>query len=325
MATHLLVDGDAPFLKQEAMEAFVAKHADKGVRIFNGEDTSPDEIVEWSRGGFDFFGDSKIAVVRDIDSFKDEKDTFLKFLQGIVEEKAKSPVLMLVTGEGQLDKRLKLSKFITGAFKVVILNAPKKDKDDEWVSWLRGKANALGKEIGAKEAGAFLRFVGKNHHDLWRELRKVALYMGDRKQVEVDDLAKNLIRLIKHPPYEITEAVALRNSKYAMMLVRRFVRDNSSGDPGLVLLSLFMKLFEKMLVVAGEKAAGRPYSEIASVIGEKHGYYFDQKWDAFLAKWNTDQILDAMRRLRAADLNVKRYGMASEKQAEWVVASVLRT
>ncbi len=92
---------------------------------------------------------------------------------------------LVLLWDEKADARHALVQAVNGAGLVLTFWTP---FENQLPRWARDRARALGKALSWEAAQALVEAVGGNTQDLSQELEKLALYVGDRAEIGVDDL-----------------------------------------------------------------------------------------------------------------------------------------
>src|SRR5258708_5457423 len=145
-----------------------------------------------------FFGSGKVIWLKDCNFLSDERtassQAVTESLVGLAQELKEfswEKVRLLISA-AKVDKRKVFYKTLDKLGSVEVL-AGWSAEDRDWVnqadSWGRKALRARGKEISDEALAELINRVGPNARQLDNEVEKVALYVGDRQIVQMDDVA----------------------------------------------------------------------------------------------------------------------------------------
>jgi DNA polymerase-3 subunit delta len=144
-----------------------------------------------------FFGSGKVIWFQDCSFLSDERAATKDVLESLalladeLKEFAWQNVRLLISA-GKVDKRKSFYKALDKLGAVESFAGWSVD-DRDWAgqaeAWARKGLGARQKEISDEALAELINRVGPNARQLDNEVEKVALYVGDRKEVEFDDVA----------------------------------------------------------------------------------------------------------------------------------------
>lgn len=199
---------------------------------------------------------------------------------------------------GSLDKRRKLYKELSqkgvawesGPLTGMVL----KDFIQSWLS-------ARGKRISPRA----LELIYTNYQGeltlLVQELEKLAIYIGEQKEVLPEDVEAVMSFPEQHNIFALTDAVGAKNGGEALWLLRSILR---SGEQPLYVLSMLARQFR--LILHGKALAAKGYSkeQIAHRI-QAHPYAV-QKALAQGRYYGKQELIEALAKLLEVDVAIKR-------------------
>lgn len=173
-----------------------------GLEVINGACDTVDEAVAAVRSCRDalntvgFFGAGKLVWLRDSSFFYDGKPGKSETVKLAVAELAEEvkrglmPGVRLVVHASSVDKRTAFYKAMGKHGVVVASDMP--DRDYKWDEHAMGMLRGLLDEAGLRASGPvielFVERAGNQSRQLAIEVEKLQVYLGDRKQITVDDV-----------------------------------------------------------------------------------------------------------------------------------------
>jgi DNA polymerase-3 subunit delta len=149
-----------------------------------------------------FFGAGKVIWLQNCNFLSDERaatQDVTQSLAGLAEELKEFPWqnVRLLISAGKVDKRKVFYKALDKLGSVESFASWSVD-DRDWAgqaeAWARKGLRARQKEISDEALAELINRVGPNARQLDSEVEKVALYVGDRKEIEFEDVAAVCIR-----------------------------------------------------------------------------------------------------------------------------------
>ncbi|MCX7934771.1 MAG: DNA polymerase III subunit delta [Planctomycetota bacterium] len=176
------------------------------------------------------------------------------------------PGMWLIIETRALDRHSRLGKVL--AAKASIIPCPEVKQQAEILRWLRQRARHWHKEIEPRAAEMLIASHGSRLGALDAEIEKLALYVGERPTIAVDDVSQFLSGSLEFEIFGLTQAVEERDLRqallYAQRIVEHGVRDQagrkadgeSSGQMALALLSRTLQglISARLAVSAGESS-----------------------------------------------------------------------
>jgi DNA polymerase-3 subunit delta len=144
-----------------------------------------------------FFGSGKVIWLKNCNFLSDERAAtkdVTESLAGLAEELKEfswQNVRLLISA-GKVDKRKVFYKALDKLGTVESFagwSVDDRDWADQAEAWARKGLRARQKEISDEALAEFINRVGPNARQLDNEIEKVALYVGDRKEIEFEDVA----------------------------------------------------------------------------------------------------------------------------------------
>ncbi len=166
-----------------------------------------------------FFGSGKVIWFKDCNFLSDEraatKDVTesLAALADELKEFAWQNVRLLLSA-GKVDKRKVFYKTLDKVGAVESFtgwSADDRDWADQAETWARKGLRARQKEISDEAIAELISRVGPNPRQLGSEIEKVALYVGDRKEIEFEDVATICTRTKTARAFALGDALGDRN------------------------------------------------------------------------------------------------------------------
>ncbi|NLI92420.1 MAG: DNA polymerase III subunit delta [Peptococcaceae bacterium] len=202
-----------------------------GIETYLGKEISPEEVVEASNTS-SFFS-RRLVIVDDIPYFNQGKgnsnsgetnrreeiessegsegsnlDRLINYCQN------PNPAACLVLISEKANRGRKLYKEIAKAGKVLEFTYPK--GQTEWLHWVQKEAKIRGKIINASAASFLVESAGHHTGILSQELDKLCLYVGDKPEINQDDISAVSIPLIETSVFAMLDAIAAGNSSTAI-------------------------------------------------------------------------------------------------------------
>ncbi len=244
-----IVSGSEYFLKKQALmeikkRFFSEGGVEQGLIEFNGKDTDRNFAGNLTEGNnlkkagsptlfYDvidevkttpMFGRHKLIIV-------ENADTFLGRYQDKVLGYLKNPcsVNCLILEVLSIDKRTKLAKAMDGKQGILIecdklydRPAPwetrKLEYDSELTKWIVMHARNFGKIVNLKSAFCLLEKTGNNLSIINNQIDALSVYIGDRKEITIDDIQKLLGVSHREKLYNLLDAISMKDTISAIKM-----------------------------------------------------------------------------------------------------------
>ncbi|MCX8131748.1 MAG: DNA polymerase III subunit delta [Clostridia bacterium] len=172
------------------------------------------------------FSERKIVIVRNSGLLKAKKkqddegkgkqgdDSLVSYLQNLPE------YTCLVFFEEEIDKRVKVIDIIkkNGLIVEFVFQKPV-----ELVKWVSKVFKTYKKEIDPVLASRMVENCEQGMTEILNEINKVVLYLGDRQRVTNDDIEKICTKSIKGRIFDLTDAIAEKNTAKALKLLNDMI------------------------------------------------------------------------------------------------------
>ena len=180
-----------------------------------------------------------------IEKYPDKKrEDAVKQLESYLADPASFTVLIIEAGH--LDQRMRLGKIL--AEKALVVQVGLGDNQDQRNAAAVALAKSLAREQGIDfEKGAAEDLAESVAADLQRlktEIEKLATYLGERKTIRREDVARMIISEKAATVWELADFLAARRTKPALEFLQRLLRD---GDEPLSILGALAWMYRKLV------------------------------------------------------------------------------
>lgn len=176
--------GEETFLLERAMRSLLDKAIDPSLKDFNfnqyyGNESKGVDILDAAQT-LPMFSDRRAVLVKRAEGLSAAAgDVLLPYLQNPSESTC------LIFCGSKIDQR---KKFFTELKKNGILVEFKRVYDNKLPAFIQGEAKAHGKPVDAPAADLLAFLVGNNLQELSSQIEKLAVYIGNRQKITVDDV-----------------------------------------------------------------------------------------------------------------------------------------
>lgn len=236
----ILILSDQAFLRQQPIDILKSRIADEGFFDFNYEsfDIGTHQVSEIINAAntVPFASAHRLILVNGIErANKDELEALAQY--------AKSPndsSIFVVIGT-KLLKTSKLYKAMKEKGDVLERKAPTRKELPSIITSLFKKEGIV---ANYEVSLAMLNMVGENLTYINQAVARLALYLGERKQLEIEDIAEALSSSAEIKPWEFTNALAARDRIKALQIYNEAI---NQGISELMLHSMTVKLMRELI------------------------------------------------------------------------------
>jgi DNA polymerase-3 subunit delta len=305
--------GEEDWLVEEAVEEIVRGFLPPEARALNldrldAQETPIEEILARA-DTLPFFGGCRVVVVRNVDRLSaDAQERLAAYLESGV------PPCVLVLTARALDRRRRLTAVLQ---KVAELRTFDRLERDALVSLLQRRARHLGKRLSREAARALVTVAGTGLRTLVMELEKLSAYVGDRTEIEVEDVQEMAAGGGAVSVFELVDAVALGDASRAL----RSLQALGARENPVALVALLAGHFRALLATEALGSSARP-EQVRTVLGNRawlYRRYLDQ-----LRRMRGFDLRGAYRELVEADREVKSTGLPARVVLERLVVRLTR-
>ncbi len=193
-----------------------------------------------------FFAKQKVVIVADA-------DPFIKANRPVLEKYFDNPppegTLILVC-----DTWLKNTKLAKKVPKIGKIIEAKPIEKKEILQWVVSRAREMGKTISRTAAQDMTNIIGTESGRIINELKKLALFVGERKEITASDIELLCGPTAEHSVFAINDMLADGNTAEALKIMNRVIANDRSAEftmVGAMNFSLGRLLRAKVMIDAG--------------------------------------------------------------------------
>jgi len=310
LAPVYLFIGEADLLIEDAWKRLLEKVVPPNARRFNGErllskECTASQIVTRATT-IPMFGKKQLLMVEQIETWaKDQRSALLPYLLH------PCPTTCLVLTAAH---RKGLGEFESAVEKTGMVVAFSKLTDREGPRWLQERAMRHKKRLGTLAASYLIEQVGLDLFRLERELEKISLYVGDRDNIELEDVKHAVSSQRSFTVFELLQYVSRHQAVQAITSLKDLIR---SGEPPLVILALLARQIRIIWQVKDASGRGVATSELAQRL--KLPPTVLKNYAKQASSFSEDQLKLFHRALRETDLTMKSAGTSPETLLEALI------
>jgi DNA polymerase-3 subunit delta len=114
-------------------------------------------------------------------------------------------------------------------------------------------ARQLGKEIAPEAADLMREMVGNHLAEVYQELSKLACYVGDRREIQVEDVETVISPIRSHSIFDLTRAIGMKKCPDALGILHYMLE---GGEPPLRILTMIVRQFRLLWVAKEMRSLG---------------------------------------------------------------------
>jgi DNA polymerase-3 subunit delta len=281
-----VLHGDEAFLKRQALlvlrrRALGADSDDNAVAAHAG-DTAQFAAVWDELHTAPFFAPKRLVVV-------ENADPFVTRFRGLLEKKITSlpPTGVLVLDVKLWPSNTRLAKMVDNAA-TIVCKAPQAYRLPGWcATWSQA---AYGKALPTSAAQLLVDLAGADMGQLDQELQKLAIYVGDKPQIDVADVDRLIGRNRAENTWKIFDAIGDGRPAEALRLLDRLFEQ---GEEPMRMLGAFGSQLRKLAQAGRLAIQGTPVNAALAQVGvPPFGLAATEKQLRFLGRRRAAQLYD---------------------------------
>ena len=274
----LLLYGADTFTMDETLEKIIKflirTENDKiDFEIIDGEDANQNTIVNIA-AQLPMLSEKRIIVVKRFDKvFKErrKKSDNVSLLAKYLENANQTTILIFTVdaSENKLDTTKFPYDIITKKHSTVEFPAV---YENQLPSWVVKRFVAKGKNINIETAELIVSQTPANLRSLANEVEKICLYEPQNQNITFDYVLNIIGATRQNTVFELTNAVAQRDSKKAIQIMLNILATSSQE---ILIITLLRDLFIKLWKLVELSEAGTTRDEMAKQIGLRNAYFLN--------------------------------------------------
>jgi DNA polymerase III subunit delta len=281
------------------LEESVLPPAEKGFNqtMLYGRDINMGTIITQARR-FPMMAERQVVIIKEFQQLPDlAKDESTKLLEAYTTQSQPSTVLVLAHKHKTLNKNSKLYKALE---KNAVVVETKKLYDNQLPAWIQNYLKDQKYSIEPKAVQLLAEAVGSDLARLSGELDKLCLNISPETPIN-EQLIERYVGISKdYNVFELQNAIAQRDRVKAFKILA-YWEANPKKQPLIPTIAMLFGYFVKLLMATQEK--DKSDQNLAKVL--KINPYIVKDYKLALQNYNAPQLLEAIRLLRNADLQVK--------------------
>lgn len=216
---------------------------------------------------YPFLGEKRMVVAAPADFLtaaksKSAVEHDLTSLEQFIQNPVPYAVFVLLSDGAKLDERKKIVKLLK-KHAVVVSSSPL--KEEQLIPWIREQAGAQGVEIEEEAIGLLLQFVGTNMRMLDGEIRKMAQFVGQNRQINVQVVLEMVSKTVEHNVFKLVDQAAQLKMDQAFETLYELLKRNEEPIKILFLLARQFRLIYRAKLLSKQGYSRKQLSQILKV------------------------------------------------------------
>jgi DNA polymerase III subunit delta len=198
--------------------------------VFYGKDADWAEVLNACRR-YPMFAERQVVLLKEAQQMKD-----INKLESYIQNPLASTVFVVSYKDKKVDGRSKLAKLLKEKGELLTL---KKMYDSQLPEWTSELVESKGFTISQKALHLLVDHIGNDLTRIDHEIEKLRVNLGDRKQINEDDIEEYVGVSKEYNIFELQEALARKDLSKAIAITQYFGSNPKAGPIQLILLSLY--------------------------------------------------------------------------------------
>lgn len=310
-----LLHGEEGYFIDEITNALLNNVLEEHEKDFNqvilyGKDADVLNIVSEVKG-FPMMSEYKLVIIKEAQDLKD-----IDKLESYFEQPSPQTVFVLNYKYKTFDSRKKSAK---AAAKNGVVFKSEKVKDYQLAEWINAYVRTQGYEISSKGANMLSEFLGNDLSRITNELKKLFILIEKGTTINDIHIEENIGISKDYNPFELTNAITVRDVPKAFMIVNYFEHNPKAGDILSIIPNVF-NFYSKLMRIHFMQNSSK--EAIAQALGI-HPFVASQYINACKV-YNPKKIAANIAILHEFDLKAKGIGNSSFTQGELMKEMIYR-
>jgi DNA polymerase-3 subunit delta len=258
-----LLNGEEPFGIDKIVD-YISEHVlDESEKDFNqtilyAKDTPPINVLD-AASRLPMMAERQVVIVKEAQEYS--KATQWEVFEKYFESPVASTVLVFAFKYKKFDKRSKIYKLLK---KNALIFESQGVKDWKLGEWIKEYLKAKKYSIEDKAIALISEFIGNDLSKISNELEKLFISVPEGVQISVKHIEDNIGISKDYNVFELTNAVMVKDSKKALIIVDYFSKNPKAANIVVVLgqlLALYQRLFKAHFIKVNNP------NEIAKALG----------------------------------------------------------
>lgn len=254
------LEGEEPYFIDKLVEyaehsILSSEEAGFNLTILYGKDVEWKNLMDALRR-YPMFSERQVVLLKEAQQMRD-----LEKLSGYFEKPTPSTLLVISYKGKKLDGRKQLSKVVQ---KKTVVMTSKKLYDNQIPDWVTSLVASFKLRITPKATMLLVDHIGGNLSRIEHEINKLSLNLGERKEINEDDIQRYIGISKEFNVFELQNAIGRKDVATALRIINYF-KNNPKAAPFQQLLTALYQFFSRTYMVFGWK--GGEDSRLAAMLG----------------------------------------------------------
>jgi DNA polymerase III subunit delta len=223
--------------------------------VFYGRDADWAAVVNACRR-YPMFAERQVVLLKEAQQMKD-----IDKLEGYIDNPLTSTIFVVSYKDKKVDARTKFAKLLKQKGELL---TTKKLYDNQLPQWAGEMVENHGLTINQKALALLVDHIGNDLSRIQNEIEKLAVNLGNRKNITEDDIEKYIGVSKEFNVFELQDALGKKNLPKAIRIIQYFASNPKAAPIQLILPSLY-GFFSKVYMIFG--AGSNDEKMIASALG----------------------------------------------------------
>jgi DNA polymerase III subunit delta len=246
---------------EKIVQPLITSDFDK--EVFYGENKTLSEVLDFA-SAFPFGSEKKFIVFKEFEKVKDKKS-----LTSYLKSPADFTVLVLIH-HGTIGG-FKTEPFPSLIEKKYIFSA-KELKGDHLLNWVINYCENADKFLNRENAQMLVDIVGDNRNLIESQLEKIFTFIGDRKEIKLEDISAVSTQLKEFNIFDLQNALGKKDKTTAVKVSYKLLEQGA--EPTFIIYML-TRYFTGISQVSELREKNLPDSAAARIVGTHPFYYKD--------------------------------------------------
>jgi len=235
--------GEERYLQDQAVQTLLQRWGEKinrglNFEVYSGAATPISAIIDNART-FPFLGKRKVILVKEAEKVltPGKNDRLSAYLKD-----PNLKTILIFTGKTISFRGNSLSSINQNG----LVKEFKHPYSNEIPDWINCMAKDLGKSVEFQATYLILELVGNRLQDISNEMEKLALFIGERKEITREDIEKAVSSLRIESIFDLIDYIGNRKLAKALLSLSQLME---SGEPPLKILALITRQFRMIMKV----------------------------------------------------------------------------
>lgn len=322
--------GKEIYLRDWILKELKNKYIDKALESLNyvyldGKDCKVETIINACET-LPFMSEKKLVIIENLPFFAGnragnsiEEGRIIEYLLQLND----STCLIFIVNEEKIDNRKKLVKNIKSQGSVIQFSKIKGSELSKWVAKVFKKNNKAISKINIEyliEGSGYLETNSqKTLYDLENEIIKICNYIGERTQVEKDDIDIVLARILQNNIFKLVDGIGHKNPEEALLILNEMILSN---EPLQLILYMIIRQFRLMFMAKLLEQKGYDFSSIVQKMGVHR--YIAKKALAQSRNFEEKELENALTKSLETDESIKKGNMDNRLAIETLIITIAK-